>query len=75
VGRPTTAPGWNELEIVLYVALALGLDFLLARTDGRRLTLLVSRRWIPETLFVTGLVVFTVLVGENHVLPFVYFQF
>ena len=57
------------------MALALGLDFLLARTDGSRLSFLVSRRWVPETVCLTALVLFTVFVGENHVLPFVYFQF
>ena len=73
--RAGAPPAWDEIEIALYVALALGLDFLLARTDGSRLSFLVSRRWVPETVCLTALVLFTVFVGENHVLPFVYFQF
>ncbi len=68
-------PGWTELEVALYVVLALGLDFLLDRRRGRHLSVLVSRNWVLETVALAVLVVLTVLVGENHVVPFVYFQF
>ena len=73
--RPGEVLTWDELEILPYVGFALGLDLLLRRRDGRRLSMLLSRGWVLETVFVAALVVFTVLVGENHVLPFVYFQF
>ncbi|NOT31337.1 MAG: MBOAT family protein [Planctomycetes bacterium] len=73
--RPGAALTWDELEILPYVGFAFGLDFLLRRRDGKRLSMLLSRGWVLETVFAAALVVFTVLVGENHVLPFVYFQF
>ncbi len=68
-------PGWPEIEVGLYVAMAFGLDFLLNRRGGKRLSTLASRHWLVETLVLAALVVFTVLVGDNHVVPFVYFQF
>jgi D-alanyl-lipoteichoic acid acyltransferase DltB (MBOAT superfamily) len=75
LARLDAAPGWNELEVALYVTLALGLDGLLNRRRGRRLSMLVSRRWVLETAALAALVALTLLVGENHVVPFVYFQF
>ncbi len=69
------APGWNELEVALYVGCALALDFLLERRRDEPLSMLVSRRWVPESVALALLIVLTLLVGENHVVPFVYFQF
>jgi D-alanyl-lipoteichoic acid acyltransferase DltB (MBOAT superfamily) len=75
LARGGEVPLLDVLEVALYVALALVLDLLLDRRRGKRLTFLVSRRWVLETAVLAALVVLTLFVGENHVVPFVYFQF
>ena len=61
--------------ILLYVAVSFALDVLLARRGSRHLVRLFSRHWALETVGVTALLLVTLLVGENHVVPFIYFQF
>jgi D-alanyl-lipoteichoic acid acyltransferase DltB (MBOAT superfamily) len=72
---PARGAGPIPWEVPLYMAAALGLDFLLERRGRGRLSHLVSRHWALETAFVTLLLVVVVFVGENHVFPFIYFQF
>jgi len=69
------APGWGEYEVLAYCALALALDAVLERRGRRRFAALFARHWALETAVLAALVAFTLFVGENHVLPFVYFQF
>jgi D-alanyl-lipoteichoic acid acyltransferase DltB (MBOAT superfamily) len=68
-----------QLEVLFYLGASLALDVLLSRrrrADGtHRLLFLFSRRWVVETTLVTGLLLLALLVGENDVVPFVYFQF
>ena len=62
----------TELVEVLGFGIAtLGLDLLLRRAGDRPVTRLVSRGWIPETVFVTLLFLMALYVGENDVVPFV----
>jgi len=63
------------VEVALYFALAFGLDFLLERRRSGRLSVLFSRHWVLETCALAGMVAMILFVGENHVVPFVYFQF
>ena len=60
---------------MIYLVLCLLLDLLLRRRARGHLLFLFSRNWPLETAILTALVLFSLLVGENHVVPFVYFQF
>lgn len=71
---PLGGAGAAELEVVLYLGIALGLERLLVR-NPRRLTKLFARHWALESLGIALLVAVTLWVGENHVVPFIYFQF
>ena len=66
---------WAALHRLVYGAGALALDLLLERRGPGRLSYLFARHWAIETVLVALLLVVIVFVGENHVLPFVYFQF
>ena len=63
------------LEIAFYLLVSLGLDLLLRRRSQRHLLLLFSRNWVVETVLIMLLLCFALLVGENDVVPFIYFQF
>ena len=59
------------MSLVLWLVL----DLLLRRRARGHLLWLFSRNWALETALVSALLFFSLLVGENHVVPFVYFQF
>jgi alginate O-acetyltransferase complex protein AlgI len=63
------------LEVALFGALSMGLDVALQRRRGHQLSRIFFRHWIPETVMVALLVLAILLVGENDVVPFIYFQF
>ncbi len=69
------APALPMLEVAVYLVLSLALDGLLRRRAHGHLLFLFSRRWALETVVVSTLVALALLVGENDVVPFVYFQF
>ena len=75
IGRGSARFSVEALEVLFYVALSFGVDLLLRRRDGRHLTLLFSRRWTVEASALGLLVLWILLVGENDVVPFIYFQF
>ena len=75
IGRGTAALERASAVILVYVAASFALDGLLARRGARHLVRLFSRHWALETVGVTALLLVTLLVGENHVVPFIYFQF
>ena len=68
---------WSDasLEIVIYLVLCFALDVLLRRRARGHLLFLFSRNWALETALISLLLLLSLLVGENHVVPFVYFQF
>ncbi|MCA8942526.1 MAG: MBOAT family protein [Planctomycetes bacterium] len=77
-----TIHGWDAwsvdvVEVAGYALLSMSVDVLLVRRKSRtnRILHLFSRRWWLETIAITALVLFVLLVGENQVVPFVYFQF
>ncbi len=70
--------GLEAWLLLFYASLSFTLDGFMERAirQGRsHMLTLFSRNWVVETLVFTGLIVFTALVGENNVEPFVYFQF
>lgn len=70
--------GQEALTVGLYMAVTFALDAFLERADrrgDRYLMHLFSRNWAVETAVVAGLVLWLLLLGENHAVPFVYFQF
>ena len=65
----------TSLEILGYGLVALLLDLALRLRGRGHLLHLVSRNWAVETAFLSLLVLITLVVGENDVVPFIYFQF
>jgi len=62
-------------EVLFYLALVFVMDQFLERRGERRLAYLFSRKWVLETCLMAVMVLMILFLGENHVVPFVYFQF
>jgi len=71
----TFVPTVPMLEVLGYLAAFLAMDALLRKRAGGHLLYLASRNWLVETCAIVLLIVLVLLVGENAVVPFVYFQF
>jgi D-alanyl-lipoteichoic acid acyltransferase DltB (MBOAT superfamily) len=70
--------GLELMYVGIYGLIVLLLDVCLERSSRRKqryIVCLFSRNWLIETLGFTFLILVTLLVGENHAEPFIYFQF
>jgi len=75
LARGTAATSPQMLETVLYLGAILALDVLLRRRGKARMLVLFSPHWVVETCATAALVLAIFLIGDNHVVPFIYFQF
>jgi alginate O-acetyltransferase complex protein AlgI len=75
LARGTAAPTPQMLETVVYLGAILGLDLLLRRRGRERMLVLFSPHWAVETGATAALVLAILFIGDNHVVPFIYFQF
>jgi len=70
--------GREAAYVLFYAVVSFSLDLFLERTkrgERDRYVAVFSRRWPVETLVFTMMTLWILLLGENHAVPFVYFQF
>ena len=75
LGGRNLPPWLHRWTALLPAALLAALVAVSTPADGRHLTVLFSRRWAVEASALGLLVLWILLVGENDVVPFIYFQF